>query len=355
MPIASTLDLTNISADNRDLLVTTLRREINATQFTAEDTYFGGKGLYRSAQLLTLAKQLKEDDIASTIQQKLRSELTTWLSTTQDRSKKYFYYDSRMHSIVGETTSFGSEAMNDHHFHYGYFIYAASVLAKYDPEFLNMYGPVVDLLVADIANYKSNELLPLRRSFDPYFGHSWASGSAPFNDGNNQESSSEAINAWVAAGLWGAATNNSQLKSEAGWMLSNEVRAASSYWLNFNPNDFPYNQGYTHSLVSLNWGGKRDYATFFSSQPAALLGIQLIPLNPTMLRQLQNNGRIDSQIHEATSSGGYNQQFGDYLLMYTALQKQPGLLEKAKSLPDSFIDDANSRSYLYAWMISQTP
>jgi endo-1,3(4)-beta-glucanase len=351
--IADGLNLSKVSADDRALLIDTLRREINATNITADDTYFDGKAMYRSAQLLALAKQLGEDNIADTIQLKLRTELTTWLSTTGIQATKFFYYDTKIHGIVGEVASFGSQEFNDHHFHYGYFIYAASILAKYDSDFLTQFAPMVNLLVADIANYRSDEQLPLRRYFDPYFGHSWASGGSPFNDGNNQESSSEAMNAWTAVGLWAAQIKDNSLAQEAGWMLAGETATTQKYWMNINTNEAPFNQVYAHSLVSLNWGGKRDYSTFFSSERNAMLGILLIPLNPTMVAQFASSDHISRHVTEAISQGNYNVQFGDFILMYDSLQKKEDYLEKAKSLPDEIIDGANSRSYMYAWIMSQ--
>ncbi|HEX7210899.1 MAG TPA: glycosyl hydrolase, partial [Propionibacteriaceae bacterium] len=54
-----------------------------------------------------------------------------------------------------------------------------------------------------------------RRTFDAYAGHSWASGTAPFADGNNQESSSEAITAWTGLALWAKASANPNLETEA--------------------------------------------------------------------------------------------------------------------------------------------
>lgn len=353
VPVADSLDLSSVNEADKELLRTTLRHDINATKLLAEDTYFSGKELYRSAQLLTLAKQLHEESIASSIQKKLHQELSTWLDPTSPRSKKYFYYDTKIHGLVGETIAFGSEDFNDHHFHYGYFIYAASTLAKYDSDFLTQYGPMVDLLVADIANYRSDEPLPLRRLFDPYFGHSWASGSAPFNDGNNQESSSEAINAWIGTTLWAQQTKNTELQLQSEWMLSNEVESTEKYWLNFNENGTPYSNGYNRSLVSLNWGGKRDYATFFSAAPSAMLGILLIPMSPTTIYQSSLGNRIDQHVDEAITNNDYQVQFGDYILMYKSLRDKTGLLDKAKALPDESIDNANSRSYLYAWIMSR--
>ncbi|HCH34625.1 MAG: Endo-1,3(4)-beta-glucanase [Candidatus Saccharibacteria bacterium GW2011_GWC2_48_9] len=345
------LDVSTLSAADKDLLVTTLRRDINATTFAAEDSYFGGKGLYRAAQLLELAHQLDETQIAASIQQKLRREMVAWLSISP-REKKSFYYDTRVNGIVGQTIAFGSEEFNDHHFHYGYFIYAASVLAKYDADFLNQHKDMINLLVADIANYNKDETLPLRRSFDPYTGHSWASGSSPFGDGNNQESSSEAINAWVGVNLWASQTKNSALKEQASWMLSNEVASTAAYWMNFDTTQPAYD-GYEHEVVSLNWGGKRDYGTFFSAEPNAMLGILLIPMSPTTIYQSAYGDRIARHVEEALPTMDTKAQFADYILMYSALGGTTDQLDIAKDMPDETIDGANSRSYLYAWIMSR--
>lgn len=354
IPVTDELDVTTINDADRQLLTTQLRHDINATQMTAEDTYFGGKQLYRSAQLLQLAHQLNETAIASTIQQKLHTEITTWLKQPDGRAKQFFYYDSKIKGIVGETPSFGSDEFNDHHFHYGYFIYAASILAKYDPVFKQQYQPMVDVLVADIANYTSTSSLPLRRNFDPYFGHSWASGSSPFNDGNNQESASEAMNAWIGVSLWATQTDNKQLRDQADWMLSNEVASTYAYWLNFDQTAAPYNKNYQHTIAPLNWGGKRDYATFFSGEPSAMLGILLIPMNPTMVTFRSLDQRIDTVVNEAfPTPESDNAQFADYILMLSSLHGMKNQLDRAKSLDDKFIDDANSRSYLYAWIMSR--
>lgn len=213
---------------------------------------------------------------------------------------------------------------------------------------------MVNLLVADIANYRTGEQLPQRRVFDPYFAHSWASGSAPFDDGNNQESTSEAINAWTATALWAQQINDQELGEEANWMLSSEIHTAKEYWLNFDAAKAPYDQ-YDHSLVSLNWGGKRDYATFFSASPAAMLGILLIPMNPTSVYLSTYSDRIDTHVSEAVGKQvNYNIQFGDYILMYDALKNKSSGMKNAIALPDAIIDGANSRSYMYAWIISQS-
>ena len=49
-------------------------------------------------------------------------------------------------------------------------------------------------------------MYPFLRNFGPYAGHSWASGNAGFELGNNQESSSEAVNAYAAILQYGEYT-----------------------------------------------------------------------------------------------------------------------------------------------------
>lgn len=342
LDVTEKLDLSSISDSERALLKEQLQKDIAAFQ-DKQDTYFGGKQLYRMAQLLMIARELNEDELATSAQNKLRQELESWFRPGE-REPKSFLYDPSMRGIVGNEASFGSDKeFNDHHFHYGYFIYAAAVLAESDKDFLNKYKTTVNLLVADIANYNSGEKLPLRRSFDPYAGHSWASGTVPFNDGNNQESTSEAINAWVGTTLWARQTNNDALKLQSQWMLSQEYRTTQLYWLLQQKNTPSYLAAYDSPVASIVWGGKREYATFFSDEPNAKLAIQLLPLSPTIKR---SGGQLPEETFRDTS---IDKPYGDYILMARPSAK----LEDAINLPDSAIDDGNSRSYLYAYILSK--
>jgi endo-1,3(4)-beta-glucanase len=255
---------------------------------------------------------------------------------------------------VGLTASFGSDEFNDHHFHYGYFLYAASVAASNDPALTEKIAPVIDLLVAELATNQTSRYFPERRVFDAYAGHSWASGYSPFADGNNQESSSEAITAWNGLALWGKVTKNSALSTEASWMLSSETASANAYWTNFDQSAAVY-RGYDHSIASLNWGGKRDYATWFSPEPSAKLGILLVPMSPVAGYLAGDPARIDKNVSEGAPSG-YDVPLGDYVLMYSAqagADQAAKALAVAKTLPDKFIDDGNSRSYLLAWIMTR--
>jgi endo-1,3(4)-beta-glucanase len=333
-----------------------LAKDLAATPPIPADSYFGGKALYRLANLLTIAHEVGDGGAAGTIQNQLSAALERW--TTQNgcaaRATQCFVYDPTAKGMVGLAASFGSDQFNDHHFHYGYFLYAASVAARYDPSLIPRIEPVMNLLAADIASPDSSTLFPQLRVFDAYAGHSWAAGYAPFADGNNQESSSEAVDAWNGLALWADVTGNANLHSEATWLLSSEAASAKADWTNFDATAAVYS-GFGHGVVGINWGAKRDWATWFSPDANAKLGIQLIPMSPASSYLGGDPQRIASNIKEAAPAA-FDVSFGDYLLMYSALTGRSAAaaaLVTARSLPDKFIDDADSRSYLLAWIMTR--
>ena len=353
---SDTLDLGSLDASQKAELTTTLAQDVAQTTALPADTYFGGKALYRLANLLMLSDQLGDTDAAKTVGAKLSDALREWTDPRRckSNSERCFVYDPKMKGIVGLTASFGSDQFNDHNFHYGYFLYAASVAASQDAKLRSEIAPVMNLLAADLASSGNSKYFPDRRGFDAYAGHSWASGYAPFADGNNLESSSEAVNAWNGLALWAKVSDNSALKEEASWMLASEAASARSYWTNFDTSD-PVYEHYAHSVVALNWGGKRDYSTWFSAEANAKLGIQLIPMSPASGYLGGDAKRIAQSVNEATA-GNYGKQFGDYLLMYAALgggDQANAALATARNLPQKFIDDGNSRSYLIAWIMAR--
>jgi endo-1,3(4)-beta-glucanase len=349
------LDLSGLDATERTTLTEQLARDTADLPPFPADTYFGGKALYRTAMLYQLARQVGADDSATVLRTRLTEALGQWTDPQgcAQREAFCFVYDPQARGVVGRTPSFGSEEFNDHHFHYGYFLYAAGVLTADDPDLAARYAPVLDLLAADIASSAGNGLFPDQRTFDAYAGHSWASGTAPFADGNNQESSSEAVTAWTGLALWAKARENAALETEATWLLSSEAASGLAYWTNFDASQ-PVYAGYGHRIVALNWGGKRDYATWFSPEPAAMLGILVIPMSPASTYLAGDPARIDANVAEATG-GRFEQKFGDYLLMYAALageEQRRAALAVATTLDEQWIDDANSRSYLLAWLMS---
>lgn len=339
------LDLSRLSDAHKQQLIASLPDDIAKTTTTANDSYYAGKQLARAATLLDIAEQLGQTDASHKLITILNDAFAKRLNG------QYFYYDSTLKGVAAQTKAFGSEDFNDHHFHYGYFIYAASILGKYDDTFVKNYQKQINLLVADIASYAPTANFPIDRNYDAYAAHSWAAGLAPFADGNNQESSSEAINAWNGVALWGQLTHNVKLQTSANWMLSNEAATAKAAWRTVDTSP-SYLKNFTSPLTSLNFGGKRTYATFFSDASNAKLGIQLIPMSPTMLQYVSDGTSISKVIAASVRNDNYNVALGDYVLMYMALSDPQKAAQMVSKQQDASIDDGNSRTYLNAWVYS---
>jgi len=347
-------DLSGLDDRARTELAGQLAADIDASAPVPADTYFGGKALAKLASMLWLARSLGDDALATAAADRLGDELMPWLEADgcESRDERCFVYDDVLRMVVGRTPSFGSEEGNDHHFHYGYFLTAAAALAEARPEMLDRLTPVMDALAADIVGGGSDGTLPVLRVFDPFRGHSWASGLSPFADGNNQESSSEAVAAWNGLALWAAASHDDALAEQATWLLSSEADAARRLWLEPDPQSLPV--GYEHGIVSLSWGGKRDYATWFSPEPSAILGIQLLPFSPVSLDYLASDPeRVAANVAEAGGADGFDGALGDYVLLYSALAGPDDLAAARETLAgmDSVsLDDGLTRSAALAWL-----
>jgi endoglucanase Acf2 len=169
--------------------------------------------------------------------------------------------------------------MNDHHFHYGYWIRAMADIALRDPAWAAKarWGGMVDLLIADIATAERGRAdFPFLRNFDVYEGHSWASGIGMGADGNNQESSSEAINAWAGLILWGEITANRELRDLGVYLYTTEIEAINHYWFDIHHQVLA--PEYRNVEVSMLFGGKYAHNTWWIDEPRQIKGINLLPV-----------------------------------------------------------------------------
>lgn len=351
------LDLSALDDASREELATQVTSDVGSLRDYPADTYFGGKALHRDAQLLGIARQVGADEAATSLTERVLTQIRMWTEVdgATKRDGFCFTYDETNKGVIGLTPSFGSDEYNDHHFHYGYFLYAAGTLAAQDPSLVEELAPVIDALAADVANDAVTPSLPVRRTFDAYASHSWASGTSPFADGNNQESSSEAVTAWAGLQLWAQASGNEQLATQAAWMLAHEAHTARVYWTDFDTSD-PVYEGFGHTVIPLQFGGKRDYATWFSPEPAAALAILVLPLSPSSDHLADDPARVRDNIAEATATAGFTQTYGDWLIMYSALggdEAKTAALTAARELDAGLLDDGNTRSYLLAFIMTR--
>jgi hypothetical protein len=189
----------------------------------AGDTYFSGKMLAKLGHILVMAEEVTElcentgkvnydwgyavsyDDACANITLPTVSERTSALTSLRKSVQVWldgsgaapFVYDSSWGGVAncgclfedGDCTNkfpdcpafsmpglnFGNAFYNDMHFHYGYHIYAAAVVAHLDPDWgVNFFERVL-LLIRCIANpSEEDSYFPVMRHKDPYQGHSWA-------------------------------------------------------------------------------------------------------------------------------------------------------------------------------------
>ncbi len=238
------------------------------------------KGLGEESNLMLMAKE-EDNQGFSTLKSNLKNELTDWLTyDPSEASKKQYFFANYPNygAIIGFPPGYGSQGFNDLHFHYGYFAVGASRLMMVDKDFKKNYSDMVKLVVKSFANWKhypdGNEYLPFLRTFDPYLGHSFAGGTGD-GGGNNQESTSEAVHSWFGIYLLGIELNDPEITNlgAMGYLL--ESTAAREYWLNMYDDNWP--STYTKNYAGIVRTDNVAWATYFSGDPAWVLGIQAVP------------------------------------------------------------------------------
>lgn len=188
---------------------------------------------------------------------------------------------------------------NDHHFHYGYHVYAAAVVAKYDPAWAANYFDKILLYIRDYANpWTDDEYFTPFRQKDWWLGSSWASGIVSAENsphGRNQESSSEAIAAYESMALFGQVMTDvlssqdhtrleiAKMVRDAGELLTTtEIEATNRYWhvwsSKTHKNTYP--KAYTQPVVGMLYDTMASFQTWFSPLTVVSYGIQLMPFTP---------------------------------------------------------------------------
>ena len=89
----------------------------------------------------------------------IKKILVNWFTYDGKEDISYFIYDNNWGTLYYAQSEFGANAsICDHHFTYGYFMFAATVLATYDEEFYNDYKEMIEMLIRDYANPSDNDI-----------------------------------------------------------------------------------------------------------------------------------------------------------------------------------------------------
>jgi endoglucanase Acf2 len=262
----------------REVMRSDLRNARRMLLVEGEGPYWQGKGLLRLLKMLDVCEQQGDREGSQRLLGLLKTRVEEWFSGSDRR--RYFHWDREMGTVVAYPEEyFAVVQMNDHHFHYGYWIRAVAEIALRDPAWAarGRWGDMVDLLIRDIAfTERGSADFPFLRPFDPYEGHSWASGIGLGEHGNNQESSSEALNAWAGLILWGEIQGDAALRDLGIWLLATETEAVRHYW--FDVHGLVLAPEYRNVDVSMLFGARYAHNTWWIDEPRQITGINLLPM-----------------------------------------------------------------------------
>ena len=335
-------------------VTTLLNNELgNPADFRGDDTYWTGKGLGRAARIAEIADQLDLTAVRDSALTVIRTRLTDWFTASSGKTSRVFYYDRNWGTLIGYPASYASdEDLNDHHFHYGYFVAAAATLAKFDPQWASAgrYGGMVDMLIRDANNYDRNDSrFPYLRDFDIYEGHDWASGHGAFGAGNNQESSSEGQNFANALIQWGQATGNTAVRDAGIWLHTTQAAAINEYWFDVRNENFPATWG--HNYTAIVWGSGGAYATWFSGEHAMIVGINMLPITGGQLYLGDYPAAVRSTYAELVrNNGGEPTLWRDMLWQYLALGDPDSALAKFRANSSYTAEEGESKAHTFHWI-----
>lgn len=261
-------------------------------QTSVDSMYYAGKAFDKFAHIIFVAKYITGDvDVAKDGLDELKD---CWEKFATNNQQNPLVYDTTWKGIVSSAgldgdymADFGNTFYSDHHFHYGYFIHAAAMIAQLDKDigddgtWLAKNRDYVNNLIRDVANPSQEDgYFPTWRCFDWYTGKSWAKGLFSSGDGKDEESTSEDYHFLYGMMLWGRVNNDPELEARASLMLGIEKMSINSYFLYTDDNTIMPPLIKPNKVAGILFENKIDYATYFGLNTEYIHGIQMIPMTP---------------------------------------------------------------------------
>merc|ERR1711936_1019018 len=348
-----------IPAENVGDIKAALVEDIPNVSCCGDDPYFGGKQMAVLGRLALIADELGEAELAQQARDRVKPILEGWLGGTNGNT---LLYDNTWGGVVSscglydQGCDFGNGMYNDHHFHYGYHIYTAAVLAKTDSAWGAQWNDRVLHMISDVAEpSRTSSFYPFTRTKDWYDGHAWASGIFQFADGKNQESTSESVNGWYGIYLYGLVMQDSRLKDLGRLMTALEIRAAHRYWqMTIADSVFPAPFS-DHKAVGIQWSTKVDYGTWFGANVEFIHCIQMLPFTP-ISEELIREEWIKEEYNVLAEAYGrgdppLSEEWKGYIIMAHAVIDPHAAYSEALSL--TRYDDGNTKSNTLYWIATR--
>ncbi|KAG9849816.1 endo-1,3-beta-glucanase, partial [Aureobasidium melanogenum] len=290
--------------------------------------YYSGKALAKFAAIVYAVHDIGNNATLSISGlQKLKTAFDTFIRNEQILP---LVYESSWGGAVSSDTyqtgdsglDFGNTYYNDHHFHYGYFVYAAAVIGYLDPNWLNQgtNKAWVNMLVRDYSNSVTTDAyFPFSRSFDWFHGHSWAKGLFESGDGKDEESSSEDNLSVYAIKMWGRTIGDKAMEARGNLMLAIEARSMQNYFLYTSDNKVQPPEFIGNKVSGVLFENKIDYTTYFGSNPEYIHGIHMIPAGFPFSAYVRTQKFVTEEWNAFFSNGRANVDGGWRGILYANL------------------------------------
>ncbi|KAK4235357.1 glycosyl hydrolase family 81-domain-containing protein [Achaetomium macrosporum] len=255
------------------------------------DFYYWGGTLAAKARLALIADNLGRSDLVTPVVNYLKASFNHWFDSSASTVPAYETAWGGVVNKAGASNAnvdFGNGYYNDHHFHYGYFLTVAAVIAKFDGAWLSQHRDYINWFARDIINPSTQDpYFPVTRCRDWFAGHSWASGIANGAGSRDQESSGEAVSGYYGALLWASVALSQDYVNYAKLLIATEQQASQVYWHLYPQKgqadrDNPYPEPAVRNLVTM--GNVMDWQSgawlFWGAQRSLIAAIQILPLIP---------------------------------------------------------------------------
>ncbi|KAH6615497.1 glycosyl hydrolase family 81-domain-containing protein [Chaetomium sp. MPI-SDFR-AT-0129] len=285
----------DLDASCSDAVINGLKYEIGQLNVSAApvpgDFYYWGGALAAQGRLALISDNLGQSDLVQPVVDYLKASFAHWFDSAATILPAYETAWGGVINKAGATNTwvdFGNGYYNDHHFHYGYFLSVAAVIAKFDKDWLSQHKDYINWFARDIINPSADDpFFPIARCRDWFAGHSWASGIANGAGSRDQESTGEAVNGYYGALLWASVALDQAYVDYARLLLATEQQAAQLYWHLYpqageTDRDNPYPEAEVRDLVTM--GNVEDWQSgawlFWGDQKSEIAAIQILPVTP---------------------------------------------------------------------------
>ncbi|CAJ0859232.1 13294_t:CDS:2 [Entrophospora sp. SA101] len=327
------------------------------TETTSNSTYFSGKSLAKFAALcLVISDVLKDPTLFNECFDKLKKTMDTYLNNQQQTKLVYETTWKGLVSNAGFTSQnpiedFGNTWYNDHHYHYGYYLYTSAIISHFDEAWGRQNQAWVNTLLRDVVNPSPlDTFFPTYRSFDWYAGHSWSKGIFPSADGKDEESTSEELNFYYSMKLWAITIKNDQSLKLSNLIISILRRSLRNYFLLEDDNKNHPPNFIKNKVTGILFENKADYTTYFCPRTECIHGIQMLPMTP-MLPFVRSKIFVTQEWQQklATIVDGITDSWKSILYMNYAIINPVDAFQFFQNNPSTPLDDGLTRTWALFW------